>query len=103
MSDLSGTPVDKYVDKYGHPLKSKIERVKDAVKLLTIMKDYGISTHDGGYMDVKQKLDEWIQGGDKWSGIIHFSRISNQAELDLPVKPGKEIMMKLLAPKVRPH
>jgi hypothetical protein len=103
MSDLSGTPVDKYVDKYGHPLKSKAERVKDAVKLLTVMREYGIPTNDGGYMDVKQKLDEWIQGGDRWSGIIHFSRISNQAELDLPVKPGKEIMMKLLAPKVRPH
>jgi hypothetical protein len=101
MSDLSGTPVDKYVDKYGHPFKSKAERVKDAVKLLTVMRDYGIPTNDAGYMDIKQKLDVWIQGGDKWSGIIHFSRIANTAELELPVKPGKEIMMKLIAPKVR--
>ncbi len=101
MSDLSGTCVDNYVDKYGHPLKSKAERVKDAVKLLTKMKDVGIPTNDAGYLNVKQLLDEWIQGGEKWEGRIHFSRIANDAELELPVKPGKEIMMKLLAPKVR--
>ena len=101
MSDVSGVSVDKYVDKYGHPLKSKEERVKDAVKLLTVMREYGIPTNDGGYMEIKQKLDEWIQGGDKWSGIIRFSRIANTAELELPVKPGREIMMKLIAPRIR--
>ena len=101
MSDISGTCVDNYVDKYGHPLKSKEERVKDAVKLLTVMKEYGIPTNDAGYIEIKQRLDEWIKGGDKWTGIIRFSRIANTAELDLPVKPGREIMMKLIAPKVR--
>ena len=97
MSDLSGN----FVDKYGHPLKSKEERVKDAVKLLTVMKEFGIPTNDAGYMEIKQKLDEWIKGGDKWTGIIRFSRIANTAELELPIKPGREIMMKLIAPKVR--
>ncbi len=97
MSDLSGN----FVDKYGHPLKSKSERVKDAVKLLTVMREYGIPTNDAGYIEIKEKLDTWIKGGDKWSGIIHFSRIANNAELELPVKPGREIMMKLIAPRVR--
>ncbi len=101
MSDLSGNSSESYVDKYGTPLKSKAERVKDAVKLLTVMREYGIPTNDAGYLEIKQKLDEWIQGGPKWAGTIRFSRIVNTAELDLPVKPGKEIMMKLLAPKVR--
>ncbi len=101
MSDISGVSVDKYVDKYGHPLKSKAERVKDAVKLLTVMREYGIPANDGGYLDIKQKLDQWIQGGEKWSGTIRFSHIANTAELELPVKPGKEIMMKLMAPRVR--
>ena len=101
MSDLSGSSVDKFVDKYGHPLKSKEERVKDAVKLLKVMKEFGIPTNDAGYMEIKEKLNEWIQGGAKWSGMIRFSRIANQAELELPTKPGKEIMMKLIAPRVR--
>ncbi len=101
MTDLSGDSINKYVDKYGHPLKSKQERVMDAVKLLKTMKDFGIPTNDAGYMEIKEKLDEWVQGGDKWSGIIRFSRVANEAELTLPVKPGKEIMMKVLAPKTR--
>lgn len=101
MSDLSGNSVDKFVDKYGHPLKPKGERVMEAVKLLTKMREVGIPTNDSGYLEIKQRLDEWIQGGDKWTGIVKFSRVANQAELELPIKPGKEIMMKLLALKVR--
>lgn len=98
MTDLSG---NTFTDKYGNALKPKAERVKDAVNLLTKMKEFGILPVDSGYMEIKERLNEWIQGGDKWSGIIRFSRISNQAELVLPVKPGKEIMMKILAAKVR--
>jgi hypothetical protein len=101
MSDLSGTFVDKFVDKYGNALKPKAERVKDSVKLLTKMKEVGIPTNDSGYLEIKQRLDEWIQGGDKWSGTIRFSRVANTAELEIPTKPGKEIMMKLIAPKIR--
>lgn len=103
MSDLSGNSINKFVNKYGEPLKSKEERVKDAIKLLKVMKDFGIPTNDAGYMEIKQKLDEWIQGGDKWSGRIRFSRVANEAELELPIKPGREIMMKILAPKTRSH
>lgn len=101
MSDLSGISVDNYVDKYGQPLKSKAERVKDAVKLLKTMQEFGIPSNDAGYMEIKEKLNKWIQGGEKWSGTIHFSRIANQAELELPVKPGREITMKILAPKIK--
>ncbi len=101
MTDLSGDSINKFVDKYGHALKSKEERIKDAVKLLKVMKDFGIPPNDAGFMEIKQKLDEWIQGGDKWSGRIRFSRVANEAELELPIKPGKEIMMKVLAPKIR--
>jgi hypothetical protein len=103
MSDLSGNSIDKFVNKYGEPLKSKAERVKEAVKLMTTMRVFGIQTNDAGYIDIKNRLDEWIQGGDKWCGTIQFSRIDNQAELELPVKPGREIMMKLIAPKIRRH
>lgn len=101
MSDLSGNSVGKFVDKYGNPLKPKAERVMEAVKLLTKMREVGIPTNDSGYLEIKQRLDEWIQGGDKWTGIVKFSRVANQAELELPIKPGREIMMKLLAMKVR--
>jgi hypothetical protein len=101
MSDVSGNSVNKFVNKYGEPLKPKEERVKESIKLLKTMKEVGIVTNDAGYIEIKQKLSEWVEGGDKWSGLIEFSRLDQKAELELPIKPGKEIMMRLLAPKVR--
>lgn len=102
MSDLSGTSVDnKFVTKYGEQLKPQGERIQEAVKLLRRMKEFGIPTNEMGYLETKMKLDEWMRGGDKWEGIIHFPRLGQDAELSLPTKMGKEIVMKLLAPKKR--
>lgn len=101
MSDLSGNSVDKFVDKYGHPLKPQSERIKESVTLLKKLKELGVRTNDYGYIQIKQHLDEWIQGGDKWSGTIEFSFYDQKVEMDIPVKPGKELMVKLLAPRVK--
>lgn len=101
MSDLSGTSVDKFVDKYGHPLKPQSERIKETVMLLKKLKELGVLSNDFGYMEIKRHLDEWVQGGDKWSGVIEFSRFNQKAELDIPTKVGRELMVKLLAPRVR--
>ena len=101
MSDVSGTSMDPFVDKYGNALKPKMERLKETVAVLQKLREMGVLPNDAGYMQLKQKLDEWIQGGDKWSGIITFSRFDQKAEVDIPTKPGRELMVKLLAPKVR--
>jgi hypothetical protein len=103
MPDLSGNSVDKFVDKYGHPLKPQSERIKETVTVLKKLKDLGVRSNDYGYIQIKQHLDEWIQGGDKWSGIIDFSFYDQKVEMDIPTKPGKELMVKLLAPKVKPR
>lgn len=104
MPDLSGNSInntDKFVDKYGHPLKPQSERIKESVTVLKKLKDLDVLTNDAGYLEIKERLDDWIKGGDKWSGIIEFSRLDQKAELDIPTKPGKELMVKLLAPRVR--
>lgn len=98
MADLSG---NRFVDKYGHPLKPQSERIKESVSLLKKLKELGVLTNDAGYIEIKQRLDEWIQGGDKWYGLIEFSRLDQKAEVDIPIKPGKELMVKLLAPRVK--
>lgn len=98
MLDLSGNP---FVDKYGNALKPQSERLKETVSLLKKLKELGVLTNDAGYIEIKQRLDEWVQGGEKWSGIIEFSRLDQKVELDIPTKPGKELMVKLLAPRVR--
>jgi hypothetical protein len=99
MSDLSGNSIDKFVDKYGNALKPKMERVKEAVSILSKMKELGIPTNEPGYTMTKQLLDTWIQGaGETWSGRVDFPRFGRRAELVLPVKFGKYASMKLFAP-----
>ena len=101
MSDLSGNPINKFVDKYGNPLKPQSERLKETVTLLKKLKEVGVFTNDAGYLEIKQRLDDWVKGGDKWSGIVEFSRLDQKAELDIPIKMGRELMVKLLAPRVK--
>lgn len=101
MSDLSGNSINKFVDKYGSPLKPQGERIKETVAVLKKLKELGVPPTDYGYVQIKEHLDKWIQGGDKWSGIVDFSRFDQKAELDIPVKVGKELMVKLLAPKTK--
>ena len=98
MSDLSGTPVDPYMEK-GRPLKSKADRVKEAITILQKLKELGIPTNEPGYMITKQKLDEWIAGGDRWEGRVDFPRFQRRAELVLPVRADRVVSMTIFAPR----
>jgi hypothetical protein len=98
MSDLSGTPVDPYMHK-GRPLKSKADRVKEAITILQKLKELGIPTNEPGYMITKQKLDEWIAGGDRWEGRVDFPRFQRRAELVLPVRADRVVSMTIFAPR----
>ena len=102
MSDLSGTVLNennKFVNKYGEPLKPKAERVKEAVTILSKLRELGVPVHESGYYQTKERLDEWVQGGDSWSGRIDFPRFQRKADLSLPVKIGRVASMVLRAPK----
>ena len=97
MSDLSGNSIDKY-SRDGKPLKSKMDRVKESITILKKLQELGIPTTEPGYRQTKEYLDQWIAGGDVWSGRIDFPRFGRRAELVLPVRPDKSISMKLFAP-----
>jgi hypothetical protein len=98
MSDLSGsTALDPY-SKDGKPLKSKMDRVKESITILKKLQELGIPKTEPGYTQTKQLLDEWIAGGDLWSGRVDFPRFGRRAELVLPVRPDKSVSMKIFAP-----
>jgi hypothetical protein len=98
MADLSGNSVaDKYM-KNGKPLKSKADRVKESITILKKLKELGIPKSEPGYYHTKEKLDEWIAGGDQWEGRIDFPRFQRRAELVLPVRPDRVVNMTLFAP-----
>jgi hypothetical protein len=102
MADLSGTSVDVTIDPYmrnGKPLKSKMDRVKESITILKKLKELGIPSNEPGYTMTKQKLDEWIAGGDLWEGRIDFPRFQRRAELLLPVRPDRVVSMTIFAPR----
>lgn len=98
-SDLSGNPVeDKYV-RNGRPLKSKSDRVKESITILKKLQELGIPKNEPGYLLTKMKLDEWIAGGDTWSGRVDFPRFQRRAEMTLPVRPDRVVSMTIFAPR----
>lgn len=80
------------------PIKSKADRVKEAVTILTKLKELGIPDTEPGYKQTKEQLDTWINGGDGWTGRVDFPRFGRRAELILPIRADRVCSMKLMAP-----
>lgn len=71
-------------------LKSKADRVKEAVEILTNLKQIGIPTNDSGYMLTKEHLDAWIADGETREEKIPFVRAMRVGHLLLPSKQGRK-------------
>lgn len=97
MSDLSGNEI--LYTKQGKIAKPKSDRVKEAITILKKLQELGIPQTEPGYVLTKQKLDEWIAGGDRWEGRIDFPRFQRRAELVLPSRADKTVEMTLFAPR----
>lgn len=77
--------------------KTREERVKDAIKILTRMKEVGIAATDPGYLETKGYLDEWIQTGKSADYKYKLHRYGRKVELILPARSGVEPTCHLLA------
>jgi hypothetical protein len=65
-------------------VKSKEERVKEGINLLKQLKDNGVKEYSLGFIELKTKISEWVNGEDGWEGTISFSDYGRIAEVDLP-------------------
>ena len=77
--------------------KTREERVKDAVKILTRMKEVGIANTDPGYLETKKYLDDWIKTGDGATYKYKLHRYGRKVELILPTRAGVEPTCHLFA------
>lgn len=77
--------------------KSKADKVKETITLLTKLKEIGIPDNEPGYTETKKRCDDWIQGTEAWSGRIDFPRFGRRAELILPARADRVSSMKLFA------
>ena len=65
-------------------LKTRADRVKESVQILTKLKSIGIPQNDVGYLLTKQALDIWVSEGEEKSHVIPFPRANRTGYLKLP-------------------
>jgi hypothetical protein len=80
-------------------LKTKEDRVKEAVTILKKLMEVGITNMDPGYKQVKEYLDKWIADGESADYRIEFARYGRKAELILPRRKDKTASLEIFAPR----
>ena len=65
-------------------VKPKEERLKEGIALLKQLRDGGIQEHSLGYLELKNKITEWVSNQDSWEGNIPFTEYGRIAEVELP-------------------
>jgi hypothetical protein len=65
-------------------IKPKEDRLKEGINLLKQLKDNGVRDYSLGFIELKTKISEWVNGEDGWEGTISFGEYSRVAEVDLP-------------------
>jgi hypothetical protein len=64
-------------------IKSREERVKEGISILKQLKEGGVSHTSMGFIELKQKITEWIDSETGWEGIIPFPEYGRVGEVDL--------------------
>ncbi len=65
-------------------IKPKADRLTEGISILKQLRDGGVKEHSLGYLDLKDKISEWVNGQDSWEGKIDFSEYGRIAEVELP-------------------
>lgn len=78
-------------------LKTKDERVKDAIGVLRNLLDAGIPASDTGYRLTKQVLDSWILDGEARTEKIPFPQAMRIGHLMLPRLANRKVTFVLKA------
>ena len=73
------------------PEKSTVSKAKESVDLIKQLSGMGISDAEPGFMELRQKLNEWIRGGPAWSGKVEFARYGRYVDLVLPAIEGTKL------------
>lgn len=65
-------------------LKTKEDRLKEGVSLLTQLRQAGVKELYGGFQELKRKISEWVTTGEPWEGSVSFPEHGRVAEVELP-------------------
>ena len=65
-------------------IKPKTDRLSEGINILKQLRDNGVKEHSLGFLELKEKISEWVKSEDGWEGTISFSDYGRIAEVDLP-------------------
>jgi len=65
-------------------IKPKNERLAEGINILKQLRDNGVKEYSLGFIELKEKISEWVKSEDGWEGTISFSDYGRIAEVDLP-------------------
>ena len=65
-------------------LKTREERVKEGVSLLSQLRNAGVKEHTFGFIELKTRISSWVNTNESWDGIIQFSEYGRIADISLP-------------------
>lgn len=68
----------------GKQEKTKEERLKEGLSLLTQLKTGGVRGNSLGFLVLKQQISAWVDGGVPWEGTIPFTEYGREAIVSLP-------------------
>lgn len=66
------------------PPKTKEERVKETMNILKKLIELGVSKTDSSFIELKQRMSEWVETGYPWNGKIKFRSYRRLAIINLP-------------------
>ena len=69
--------------------KPKADRLREGVHLLKQLQGGGVAETAPGYMDLKDKITEWVETGERWDGRITFPTYGRYADVILPKKASQ--------------
>lgn len=64
--------------------KTKEERLKEGISLLTQLKNANVKELIYGYQELKRQISEWVNTGEAWEGTIPFPEHGREAVVELP-------------------
>jgi hypothetical protein len=64
--------------------KTKEERLQEGLSLLSQLQKGGVRKNTLSFMDLQQKISDWVEKGEAWDGTIPFPEYGREAVVSLP-------------------
>lgn len=62
-------------------IKPKVDRLTEGISILKQLRDGGVKEHALGYLELKDRISEWVNGQDSWEG-----KKSTSVSMDVSLK-----------------